>query len=1008
MNNLKLGVEVVGAHNLMPKDGQGSSNAFVELHFDHQKFRTTIKEKDLDPVWNESFYFNVSDPNNLPNLALDANVYCNNKSNQSKSFLGKVRITGTSFVQYSDAVVLHYPLEKRGIFSRVRGELGLKVFITDNPSIKSSNPLPATESFLHANSQRTQAQSSMQQVRNFISDPYSNDKSGSRRTFHHLPNQNHHQQQPQFSDAAIQQPVAYGVGEMRSEPQAPKIVRMYSDSSLQPAEYALKETSPFLGGGQIVGGRVIRADKPASTYDLVEPMHFLFVRVVKARELPTKDVTGSLDPYVEVRVGNYKGVTRHFEKTKDPEWNTVFAFSKERMQSSVLEVVVKDKDLVKDESVGIVRFDLNEVPRRVPPDSPLAPEWYRLEDRKGDKRKGELMLAVWIGTQADEAYPDAWLSDAATAVDSSVLSANIRSKVYHSPRLWYVRVNVIEAQDLVLAESTRFPDLYVKAQIGNQVLKTKPVQTRTMNALWNEDLMFVAAEPFEDYLVLSVEDRVGPGKDENLGKVFIPLNSVERRADDRIVHSRWFSLQKPSSTDVEETKKHKFASRLHLRICLDGGYHVLDESTHYSSDLRPTAKQLWKPSIGVLELGILNADGLHPMKTRDGRGTSDTYCVAKYGHKWIRTRTIIDSLNPKYNEQYTWEVYDPATVLTVSVFDNSLLGDKGSNGQKDMKIGKVRIRISTLETGHVYTHSYPLLVLHPSGVKKMGELHLAIRFSCTSTTNMMHIYSRPLLPKMHYVRPLTATQLDMLRHQAVNIVAARLSRAEPPLRKEVVEYMTDADSHLWSMRRSKANFFRLMSVFNGMFAVIKWFGEVSMWKNPITTALVHVLFVMLVCFPELILPTVFLYMFLIGLWNYRYRPRSPPHMNTRLSYADAVHPDELDEEFDTFPTTRNPDLVRNRYDRLRSVAGRIQTVVGDIASQGERVQALLSWRDPRATVIFLIFCFVAAIVLYATPFQVLALAAGFYVMRHPRFRHRLPSAPLNFFRRLPARTDTML
>ncbi|KAI7989523.1 FT-interacting protein 7 [Camellia lanceoleosa] len=58
----------------------------------------------------------------------------------------------------------------------------------------------------------------------------------------------------------------------------------------------------------------------------------------------------------------------------------------------------------------------------------------------------------------------------------------------------------------------------------------------TMNAFWNEDLMFVA-EPFEDHLILTVEDRVGPNKDEVLGKVIVPLNSVERRADDRLVHS---------------------------------------------------------------------------------------------------------------------------------------------------------------------------------------------------------------------------------------------------------------------------------------------------------------------------------------------------------------------------------------------------------------------------------------------------------------------------------------
>ncbi|KAI3822210.1 hypothetical protein L1987_09796 [Smallanthus sonchifolius] len=991
--NLKLGVDVAGAHNLLPKDGHGSSSAFVELHFDGQKYRTTVKEKDLDPVWDESFYFNISDPSILPSLTLDAFVYNNVKGTNSRSFLGKVSITGTSFVPYSDAVVLHYPLEKRGIFSRVRGELGLKVYITDDPTIKSSDPV--------VNMARNSETSPK------VQEPVK--KSEVRHSFHHLP----HQTQAPANTAVPAAPppvMRYGYEQIKPNPppQPPKLVRMYSDSSSQPVDYALKETSPYLGGGRVVGGRVIRTDKASSTYDLVEKMHFLFVRVVKARDLPSMDITGSLDPYVEVRIGNYKGVTRHIEKNQNPMWNIVFAFSRERMQASVLEVVVKDKDLVKDDFVGLVRFDLNEVPLRVPPDSPLAPQWYRLEDKKGDRIKSELMLAVWIGTQADEAFPDAWHSDAATPVDSTgAASTLIRSKVYQAPRLWYVRVNVVEAQDLVPTDKTRFPDTYVKAHIGNQVMKTKTVQARSLNPLWNEDLLFVAAEPFEDHLILTVEDRVGPGKDEILGRVIIPLSMVEKRADDRIIHSRWFNLEKPVAVDVDQLKKDKFSMRIHLRICLDGGYHVLDESTHYSSDLRPTAKQLWKPTIGVLELGILNAVGLHPMKTRDGRGTSDTYCVAKYGHKWVRTRTIVDNLCPKYNEQYTWEVFDTATVLTVGVFDNSQLGDKGSN-TKDLKVGKVRIRISTLEAGRVYTHSYPLLVLNPNGVKKMGEVHLAIRFSCTNFANMLYTYSRPLLPKMHYVCPFSVMQLDMLRHQAVQIVAARLGRAEPPLRKEVVEYMSDVDSHLWSMRRSKANFFRLMMIFAPLFAVSKWFGDICMWRNPITTVLVHVLFIMLVCFPELILPTVFLYMFLIGIWNFRYRPRYPPHMNTKISQAEGVHPDELDEEFDTFPTSRNPDLVRMRYDRLRSVAGRIQTVVGDIATQGERMQSLLSWRDPRATAIFVTFCLVAAIVLYVTPFQAIAALIGLYMMRHPRFRHRLPSVPINFFRRLPARTDSML
>ncbi|RXH93698.1 hypothetical protein DVH24_014274 [Malus domestica] len=600
--NFKLGVEVVAAHDLMPKDGQGAANAFVELHFDHQRFRTTIKEKDLNPVWNESFYFNISDPNDLSNLSLEAYIYHHGKGN-SNSFLGKVCLTGTSFVPYSDAVVLHYPLEKRGLFSRVKGELGLKVFVTDDPSIRSSNPLPALDSPLDRDSRSARVLLQSPQVPNVISNMMSNGKSESRRTFHHLPNPNVAQQQ-NIPSAPMQSSVNYGMQEMRSQPQPPVVRSTYPGSSAQAPDYSLKETSPYLGGGRIVGGRVIPGDRPSGTYDLVEKMEYLFVRVVKARDLPHMDITGSLDPYVEVRVGNFKGITRHFEKRQNPEWNQVFAFAKDNQQSSVLDVVVKDKDLLKDDFVGFVRFEILEVPRRFPPDSPLAPEWYRLADKDGKKDKGELMLAVWIGTQADEAFPEAWHSDAIGPDDGSLVAyGHIRSKVYHSPRLWYVRVNVIEAQDLVLSDRSRFPDAYAKVQIGNQVLKTKPVQSRAMNPMWNEDLMFVAAEPFDDHLIISVEDRVGPSKDEILGRVVIPLNAVERRADDRLIRGRWFNLEKHMSDAMEgeqrKKDKDKFSSRIHLRVCLDGGYHVLDESTHYSSDLRPTAKQLWKSHIGI-------------------------------------------------------------------------------------------------------------------------------------------------------------------------------------------------------------------------------------------------------------------------------------------------------------------------------------------------------------------------------------------------------------------------
>ncbi|KAL9248603.1 FT-interacting protein 1-like protein [Drosera capensis] len=512
----------------------------------------------------------------------------------------------------------------------------------------------------------------------------------------------------------------------------------------QEEEYKLKDTKPQLGErwphGILRGfGGWIGGDKVTSTYDLVEQMYYLYVRVVRAKDLPVNTLTGSCDPYVEVKLGNYRGKTRHFEKKMNPEWNQVFAFGKDKIQSTVLEVFLRDRDMVgRDDYLGRVSFDLHEVPTRVPPDSPLAPQWYRLEDRHGDtKLKGEVMLAVWMGTQADEAFPEAWHAEAASVHGEGVY--NIRSKVYVSPKLWYLRVNVIEAQDVEPLDKSQPPQVYVKAQVGNQTLKTKLCPVRTTNPFWNEDLVFVAAEPFEEQLVLTVENKASSSKDELVGKATLPLTIFPRRLDHRPVDCRWFNLERFGFGMLEgdQGNQLKFSTRVHLRVCLEGGYHVLDESTMYLSDQRPTARQLWKQPIGILEVGILSAQGLLPMKTKEGRGTTDAYCVAKYGQKWVRTRTVIDSFTPKWNEQYTWEVYDPCTVITLGVFDNCHLGvtEKPSTGSattKDSRIGKMRIRLSTLEADRIYTIAYPLLVLQPSGLKKMGELQLAIRFTCLS------------------------------------------------------------------------------------------------------------------------------------------------------------------------------------------------------------------------------------------------------------------------------------
>ncbi|KAH7854598.1 hypothetical protein Vadar_015781 [Vaccinium darrowii] len=983
ISNRKLIVEVCNAKNLMPKDGQGTASAYAIVDFEAQRRRTKTIFRDLNPHWDEKLEFFVHDSDSLPTEILEINLYNDKKTTGEKStFLGKVKISATSFSKSETADLVYYPLEKRSVFSQIKGEIGLKVWLEDQATPPPPPPPP-------------EEQKSSEEAAPTPPPAAAEEKQPEKEE-----NKAKEEEEKKEAEKSGEENKPPPEGKLEDPPH-PAVAQSEK-------EKAVVRKSPNLDSNESLEVRYHGGDRRRSSYDLVDRMSFLFVRVVKFKQsLPEPDST----VHAKLVIGTHSIKTK--SKTQNyKEWDQVFAFEKEGLNSTSLEVSVwmdKKKDTTGDNNVnsaeesssnlGNVSFDLTEVPKRVPPDSPLAPQWYTLDGAPGN----DIMLAVWIGTQADEAFQEAWQSDSGGFIPDT------RAKVYLSPKLWYLRLTVIQTQDLQLGSGTtepkfKNPELYVKAQLGGQLYKTSRTSVDSSSLLsnptWNEDLIFVAAEPFEPFLVVTVED-VTNGR--SVGHSKIHVASVDRRTDDKSeVRSRWFNL-------VGDENK-PYGGRIHVRVCLEGGYHVLDEAAHVTSDVRATAKQLAKAPIGLLEVGIRGATNLLPVKTKDGaRGTTDAYVVAKYGPKWVRTRTILDRFNPQWNEQYTWDVYDPCTVLTIGVFDNGRYKhDEAGKQGKDVRVGKLRVRLSTLDTNRVYTDSYSLTMLLPGGAKKMGEIEIALRFTCSSWLNLVQAYASPMLPRMHYVCPLGLAQQDILRHAAMRIVTARLARSEPALGQEVVQFMLDSDTHVWSMRRSKSNWFRVVSCLSKAATFAKWLDGIRSWLHPPVTVMVHVLLAAIVFFPHLALSTMFMYAFLIIGLRFRYRQRVSLRMDSRLSYIDAVGADELDEEFDGFPSMRSPDQVRIRYDRLRALAGRAQMLLGDVAAQGERLEALFNWKDPRATGIFVVVCLLASLVFYIVPFKAFVLGSGFYFLRHPRFRGDMPPVPINFFRRLPSSSDQIL
>ncbi|KAK9068519.1 hypothetical protein SSX86_012633 [Deinandra increscens subsp. villosa] len=991
----KLIVEVVDARNLLPKDGHGTSSPYVILDFHGQRRKTRVAARDLNPVWNEVLEFNVGKPSDVfgDMLEVDVNHDRNLGPTTRNNFLGRVRLNSRQFVKKGEEALIYYPLEKKHLFSWVQGEIGLKIYFTDEvppPLAPPTPPSPPPPLAPEVKAEPKPSESAPEtDVAPVAAD--SNSVEEPPRGPEVTPTEGSDHNTEDLDDGGVD-PVQPGTpAQLRTSRSMPDF-KIAGDIPVGP--------QPIPRVSSISSFTTDVSDRfpiERSSFDLVEKMHYLFVRVVKARSLPTPG-----NPVTKIVVSGCQVVSKPARKTMYFEWDQTFAFRRDTQDSgSILEISVWDPlisssmlDTAGHNFLGGICFDTGEILLRDPPDSPLAPQWYRLEG--GGAHRGDLMLATWIGTQADESFPEAWKTDTAGNPSS-------RSKIYQSPKLWYLRTTIIEGQDVVLSSTFQ-----IKAQLGFQVQKTKFIVTHNGSSSWNEDLMFVAAEPFTDQsLFLFLVEQRGSKDTMVKGVTSIPLATIERRVDDREVVSRWLTFEDPNE------EKRVYRGRVQVKIFFDGGYHVMDESAHVCSDYRPTAKQLWKPPIGTIELGIIGCKNLLPMKSINGKGSTDAYAVAKYGNKWVRTRAISDHLDPKWNEQYTWRVYDPSTVLTIGVFDSwEAYGSDGQNEstRSDFRMGKVRIRISTLEIGKVYQNTYPLMLLNVAGLKKMGELEVAVRFvRMAPTLDFLNVYSQPLLPLMHHIKPIGVVQQEVLRTIAVKITAAHFARSEPPLRREVVTYMLDADSHAFSMRKVRANWLRIVNVLSGVIDMVKWLDDTRSWKNPTATILVHVMLMMLVWFPDLIIPTLAFYMFAVGVWNYRFRTRARlPHFDPKLSLAETIDGNELDEEFDSVTCSRSNEMVRARYDKLRMVGARVQSVLGDIATQGERVQALVTWRDPRATGIFVGMCLVVAIILYLVPSKMVAMTLGFYYMRHPIFRDRMPSPGLNFFRRLPSLADRML
>eukprot|EP00210_Caulerpa_lentillifera_P008307 g7927.t1 len=372
------------------------------------------------------------------------------------------------------------------------------------------------------------------------------------------------------------------------------------------------------------------------------------------------------------------------------------------------------------------------------------------------------------------------------------------------------------------------------------------------------------------------------------------------------------------------------------------------------------------------------------------------FCVLKCAQHWaLTTSQTLDSIM-----QWKWlikiPVYEPATVLSLAVF-----GESGRVRQLT-RLGKLRVRLSTLEPGK---EADCQLAFVSEGVE-IGTAKLALKLTYPSDLGLIKGYLRSEFQDDIYNYNLNiGTAKSIIKKERRKIVVQWLDTSEPRIPSTVSTKVLDLEREVFSRKRLGVHIKRIQQCFSFFPMISKKMESLQSWENPFETIAV-ILGIWIGLFNvNAVLIISFLLAFLALSISYS-ASKGPPSMTDPVLMASTDHSGGNEEK--SHEVSNPYSALKSRYDQIQSILIRIQKILDSIASFSERIHALLTWRDPvatRALTVVLLFAFLAIALL---GLQTCIACGVCWLLRPPILRDPFPPAPLNFFKRLPSRSDQIL
>ncbi|XP_054916030.1 multiple C2 and transmembrane domain-containing protein 2 isoform X2 [Poeciliopsis prolifica] len=242
------------------------------------------------------------------------------------------------------------------------------------------------------------------------------------------------------------------------------------------------------------------------------------VTLVEGRGLNLDNQTGDL--FVRFKLGEQQFKSKNHCKVTNPQWRERFTMRQFLNVTQILEVELWSRESRRsEERLGMCEVDLSEIPLNM----------RALFKQPLTSSKGTLVFLITINTCSGVSISDLSAAplDEPQELQNQLENYSLQRSLTNLRDIGLLQVKVIKAADLVAADLNGKSDPFCVLEVGNDRLQTHTVY-KSLNPEWNQ-VFTLPIRDIHEVLVVSVFDEDGDKAPDFLGKVAIPLLSIQKR-----------------------------------------------------------------------------------------------------------------------------------------------------------------------------------------------------------------------------------------------------------------------------------------------------------------------------------------------------------------------------------------------------------------------------------------------------------------------------------------------